>query len=304
MTFCVEDCDTNLLNRLREFKPKRISIKESTLGFCVPLLNKKRVEQILRNRTYTVTEHNTVATTLSFLHANLSLVLCFVVVVVALLGFNSLIFRIQIQGLERGEREQVSVFLRENNVRALTRKRQIGDEISGAVTANFDFIAHTSMFVRGNSLVVAVHRTETPPLPPMVDIVSSFDAIVTEMFIMSGIAQVEIGQAVQAGQVLVSAQIQIGVTPGEPDDWGRPTFTPITVPGYAMAIIRGRVSDSRAMIVQNENEKDMAVQTLTYQIKQANKGVEFDEVQSFVTQLSGGGFAVEVVASRVVDLVA
>lgn|GEM_PF-1595655 len=303
VTFSVEDCDVNLLNRLREFKLKRINVVGDTLGFCVPLLNKKRVEQILQNRTYTVSEGKSIATTLSFVYTNLSLVICFVVVVGALLVLNNMIFRIQIQGLDRDEGEKLSAFLTENNVRSLTRKSRINDGLATAISSNFDFIAHTSMYIRGNTLVVSVHRTETPPMPSMVDIVSTHNAIITEMMVISGIAQVEIGQAVTAGQVLVAAQLQVGVTQGEPDDWGRPTFTPNTVPGYAMAIIRGRVSDSRAIIVQTEQEKDAAIVTLKHQIERDNDGINFDEITHFITQLEGGNFAVEVVASRVIDLV-
>ncbi|MCL2756275.1 MAG: sporulation protein YqfD [Firmicutes bacterium] len=303
VTFTIQDCDINLLNRLREFRPKRISFANGTLCLNVPLLYKKRVQQIVRNMTYTITEQKSIVSTFSFLYVNIGLIACFAVMIVALSIFNMFVFRIQIQGIDGQESAELRAFLRDNNVNSFTRKGRVNQGISTKITSNFDFIAHTSTYIRGNTMVISVHRTQTPPLPPMTDLVSSHDAIITEILVLSGIAQVDLGDAVVVGQILVSAALQIGVEPGEPDDWGRPTFTKITVPGYATALIRGRVSHSRTTTIQDQSQKDAASAQLLSQIKSQTNAIEFESVNTFINPLPDGTFSVEVVASKIIDLV-
>ncbi|MCL2570632.1 MAG: sporulation protein YqfD [Firmicutes bacterium] len=304
VTFHVENVDATFLNRLRQYSPKEIIYTGELLKFSVALIHKKNVTQILKNHTHTQKHNANIFRTFEFCCNRPLLVFgvlfCFIFVTL-LSGF---IFRIEINGLEKDEVIQVQSFLYDNGIRRLRWKHNTDTgNLSTAIIQNFDFITHTNVQIRGTTLQINIHRTPTPPPAPVTNLVSLYDAVITQITVLSGIAQVSIGDTVRTGQTLVLAQFQIGVQVGEPDEYGYLTYTQITHPTTAVALIRGKVSHSKSTIIQNESQRASAEQNLFAQIVSQLGTQDFDEKNVYISQLADLSFVVEMVVSRVVDLI-
>jgi len=168
--------------------------------------------------------------------------------------------------------------------------------------ANFDFISHATISGRGTSIFVSIYRTNTPKATSTNDLVSRYDAVVTQINVFGGMAVASVGQPVRAGEVLVRAAFQVGVEVGEPDDWGRPTYTPITQPTTASAVVFGRVSHSRATVVQGEVNIPNATVVLMAQIMNDNNIIDYEATQTFTTPIGDGAYIIEVVVSVIRNL--
>jgi len=167
---------------------------------------------------------------------------------------------------------------------------------------SFDFVAHASHQIRGGRLLINVHAVQIPPVVPTENLVAAHNAVVTEIVVMSGTPRVSVGDAVVAGQVLVEAAFQIGTTVGEMDEYGFFTYAPVMKGTTAVAIVRGRVSDSRSAVVATSDEADATAAQLEEELRGANPHVVFDDMNVFVRTFDGQ-FVVEVVGSWTVDLV-
>jgi len=257
---------------------------------------------MIANHTFTVTPHKSFLDIASFIHSNFALVCCLFIVASSLLVFNGLVFRVRVVGLESHERQQVMTFLSDNGVRRMTWKRSHSNQVATTLVQEFDFIAHASMNISGSSLILNVYRTKMPPGVSTSDLVSLYDAVITHVTVLSGISQVTPGDQVRTGDVLVSAAMQVGVEVGEPDEYGRNTYKPVLAPGTAIAIVRGEVSFSAAIIAATAQE----VETLTNQVYISlllQHGFETsDQRELFKTPLPDGTTSVEVVIRRNVVL--
>jgi len=218
--------------------------------------------------------------------------------------FDGFIFRIRIEGVHGDERTQVTNLLQQSGVRPLTRKRSHDKEaLSAHIIQSLNFIAHSVAFVRGNTLHFNLHRAHTPPEGSKNDIVSRHDAIVTELIVLSGFPMVKIGDTVRAGQVIVKAAMQVGTEVGEPDEYGRLTYTPILHPSMAFAIVRGIVSHSRMSILTPDMDKDETVLSLVNQILSEENLGDFDNYDIHTSQIGGGSFVLEVVLTATKNLI-
>jgi len=306
VTFIVQDCNVSTINKLKEFKMYRFKQMDDRVTFSIPLLHKKKAEQVLRNHNYAISTDKSIFDVLNFLHAHYFLIGCLVIALVGLFLLNGLIFRISVEGLEGGETKQVQSFLNEHGVRRLMRKSSIDGNVAVAVTENFSFISHSVIYFRGQTLVIRAYHTHTPDLPPKTDITSQFDAVVTEILVLSGTAAVRVGEVVTVGQVLVCAAYQTGVEVGEMDEYGRFTYIPLYHETHAMGIVKGRVGYAQSTIVAaQELVQGTAARLQRELLTQAGwTNIPADEidVQVFAVEHGLGGISVEVVVSRVLQL--
>ncbi|MCL2846098.1 MAG: sporulation protein YqfD [Firmicutes bacterium] len=296
--FTVHDADPTLLNRIREFGPKDIAIDDSKISFSIHHIHKRKVSQIVRNYGPEVVVKGSILTPVAYLYSNrrLAALLCVAVIVFALL--NTMVFRIEVIGVEGDEQNQVRQVLDDNGIRTLTRRSVHRDSDAAlALMESLEFVAHASTRIRGNTLQVLVHRTPVPPPLPTTDLVSSFDAVVTQVVVLSGTAMVRVGDPVRVGQTLISATFQVGTTVGPMDEFGFFTYIPITAPTTALGIVQGRVSTSLAMMVNSPEEVTVAEAALRSQITG-----EWTDFAAHTTEIPGG-IIVEVVGSRITDLV-
>lgn len=305
ITFTIDDPGVSLINRLKKYTPSNIRLAEGgKLCFTVPLLYKNRVMALLKSVQYTMVENRNALRGIGFLYARITLVTSIIVCVVALALLNTLIFRIHVEGIDNEDEVAVRAYLQSIGVTPLVRRRAADlDYATRGIVENFDFAAHSSAVIRGNTLIVRVYPTERPAIVETYDLVSNYDAIITEIVVLSGIPVVTVGDAVRAGQTLVHGAFQVGVEVLEPNPDGTQNYAPITAPTRAVAIIRGITSTSRAVIINTEAEREAAVAILTAQLTSENPGVIFDSLTPIQTDLGGGTFIVELVASRTVDLV-
>lgn len=296
-----------MLNKLREFKIIETKTKGDSVEITLPLVHKKRVISALGKNSYLVKNRLGALLPLSFLYSRATLGIGLCVVFLGVIFFSGMIFRINISGIDGEERAKVAKFLGESGVRTV-RRINPSEELAIAVTNEFDFVAHTSVSRRGNTLNVNVYRAEMPPQFVIRDIVSPREAVITTMAVLSGIGVVRVGDVVTTGQKMVEASFQMGAVPIGPNEVGQMQYDRIVVPAVAAAIIWGRVAESSVKTVATEAEIENAKETLKEEIlamitKESRTGAPAREPQitSSVVQ-TADGFAVEVVITHIITL--
>ena len=302
VTLRIESPDTNILNRLRVFGIISTKMTQDVLEVTIPLVNKDQAVAILRNQTYSIRTSRNILQPLNFLYKRgfLSLMLALTLCLVILLG--NLVFRINIEGLEGEEKQKVAAFLSDNGIRTLTPRGRYDDSLSAGITSAFDFISHTVVYVRGNTLVVRVYKTRMPEMRPMTDIISPHNAVITRMMVFSGIPLVKVNDVVMSGQILVQAAFQVAAEPTEPNEMGQMQYNRITHPTHAVALIWGRISHSSSQIVTATHEVEGTKQKLTQQItEKLGTTPAREDIKHFVTQTQEG-ILVEVVINEIVQL--
>jgi len=248
--FRVYDIDIVVLNRLRSFKLRKIRATNGGFTFYAPLAYKSRLSSILKNYTFTCHDEPSLPKLAEFFNARMALVASICVCLVLFTLLNLFVFRIRVDGLDGDELRQVQTFLNQNRITSNSRKSTVRNaNITTQLMTEFDFVAHATAQIRGNTFVINIHRAWMPPIPEMVDIVSLHDAVITQIIVLSGTPMVAIGDAVTIGQILVAATYQTGVEVGEMDEYGRLTYKPIMGQTYAVAIIKGLVADVEVSLI-------------------------------------------------------
>jgi len=235
VTFTIEGCDYMLLNRLRKFCVSGVQVKECSLCFTVPLRFQRQVEMMIARQEYTVKTNSNFFGVLNVFYSRLALSIAVLVCILAFFVLNGFVFNVKIIGVESEQERQVSDFVRSYGARPFVRKSNNSvHEIASLLPANFDFVAHASSKVVGNTLIVSVYTVTVAGEIQNSDIVATVDGVVTNLVVASGRAMVSVGDAVRAGQVLISAQRQVGAIDIERDEYGKLIQEGIFVPSRAV----------------------------------------------------------------------
>ena len=300
--FNIEQCDINLLNRLREYSPRRVSVgDDGSMRLSVPLRFRAQVRWVLRNHTFTVDVPANVVQPLGFMWLNIGFVACMAVMVCALVVMQGFVFRVTVEGVDGKQHAAVMAHLDEIGITGISRRGHIRDVgVDMALMERFDFVAHASSSIRGGRLVIGIHVATPPPIVPRQNLVAVRDAVVTEIVVVSGTPRVNVGDVVRAGAVLVEAAFQIGVEVGQMDEFGFFTYRPIMKETTAVAMVRGRVSESRSVVVATQDEVEAAAKELERELRTANPDIE--EINVFGRTLNGQ-HVVEVVGTWTVVLI-
>jgi len=204
--FYVQDEDTPLINRLRKFKPRNVSVSDDGVVFDVNLVHKREVIRLLGKRSYTVAENRNVFTLLNFLYTRTALVITAIVCIAAFVTLDQFVFRVKVWGISGDEHAQISAHLREVGITRMTPKNARNfNAVTRQIVERFDFVAAASATVQGSTLIFSIHRADNilDQIPDK-DIVATHDGVITEIIVFSGTPVVTRGDVVRVGDVLVT----------------------------------------------------------------------------------------------------
>ena len=116
------------------------------------------------------------------------------------------VFKVDIRGLETLSTGEIREFLQSENIGYLTNKKSINTPtLELDLLENFPQISMVSVMIKGLTLVVNIKEKENYTPETLCDIIADFNGRITSINLISGTANVEVGDVVQAGDVLVSA---------------------------------------------------------------------------------------------------
>jgi len=271
------NADATILNKIRHLNLRDIRVTEGEITLTAPLVRQRALKRILRNYDARVERMPGVLDIPAFLYARTFLVACMIVAVCVFTILSNFIFRIEIRGLDNEQTAAVSAFLHDTGVRPLTtRATHRNANFSATLINEFPFIAHASHEVRGTRLVFHIYPALNPGQSGDEDLVSRWNATITEIVVIGGTQVATAGQSVTAGQVLVRAARQVGdIETGETDEMGRPILTPVYEQTRAVALVRGRVLASASKTVTDPTQIMFAQLHLVSQLQQSHRGVTF-----------------------------
>ncbi len=156
------------------------------------------------------------------------LVLGAVLFLAALYGSSSVLWTIEIVGVEPPEHEQIIQILHTMGVRRWTFRYRVDcDAIRREITRSLLQLAWVGVELRGTTLTVRGAPKVAPEVPEgPIDIVASADAVITRFILLAGDATAREGDTVLAGQTVVRGRSGAGA--GD-----RPV--------HARALVQGRV---------------------------------------------------------------
>ena len=264
--FTVQNGSVALINRLSKFKLTNITLDgEDVLTFTAPLVHKKRIKRLLGKNDYTSMDNKSLPRAISFLYANVFLTCSLMFGMMALIILNNFIFRVNITGLDT---EQLTLV--KNSLQLPTLKRSLDKTQIATTLTDFPFVAHVHTHIRGNRLIINIYPVETSPEPENKHVVSRFDAVVTNMVILSGLPTFSVGQPVLAGDILIYSE---GTR--------------------AKGIIHGEVRKSVTTTTTVAN-KESAIHALYAQLFN-DTNIFFTETELFFNPLEDGRLAIELV---------
>jgi len=273
----ISNADATVLNKIRHLNLRDVRIAENEITLTAPLVRQRALKQILRNYDAHVERIPGVLDIPAFFHARVFLVACLFVAICSLTVLSNFIFRVEIRGLDPAQTAEVSTFLHNTGVRPLTtRATHRGANFSAALINEFPFIAHASHEIRGTRLVVHVYPAVNPPQSGDTDLITRWNAIITDIIVIGGTKVAEAGQHVTAGEILVRAARQVGdIETGETDEMGRPIFTPVYEPTRAVALVQGRVLASATTTITDPTQVLLTQLHLVSNLQQSHRGVTF-----------------------------
>ena len=274
--FTVQNGSVPLINKLKDFKITRITLAEDeVLQFSAPLIYKKRILRLLGKNDFVFTENRSVIRGFAFMYAQMFLTVSLMSSVVILMLLSNLVFRIDVVGLEGEEYASVASHVQSLGVRPLISKRGVDKALITTELSSFPFVAHVNTQLRGTRLVINIYHVDNAPEAPITDLVSRFDAVITDMVVASGTPVVQIGQVVSRGQSMILAQQQ-------------------GIPTHAVGIVHGEVRKSVTATTRVE-DKELAIHNLFVKLLQESSGIMFDTTETFFNQVDESTVAIELV---------
>ena len=156
------------------------------------------------------------------------LVLGAVLFLAVLYGSSSVLWAVEVVGVESPEREQILQALHNMGIGRWTLRHRVDcDAIRREITRSFLQLAWVGVELRGTMLTVrAVPKVTPEVLEGPTDIAASADAVITRLILLAGDAVVREGDTVVRGQVMVRGRAALGAS-------DRPI--------HARALVQGRV---------------------------------------------------------------
>ena len=260
--FLMETNDYRVLNRLRNYKLSDIEVSDNYIEFSVPLKSAVEVEKITKCKAkYNLNFFRALNVFYSRPFLSIAAMVCLIMFVF----LNNFIFRIKVVGAEVTQQQQIEKFI---NIKPLTFKSSTkAHTVAIGIAANFDFVAHASSKIIGNTLYFKIYCVDLPgDKNNNGDIVAMQDGVVTNIVVASGRAIVKSGDAVRKGQTLIKGEYQIGITEN-----GEAKFAPCRAVGEVLADVS-----------YSEYGMNMTFDELLGKVIARTGIKQFDKVQSFV----------------------
>jgi len=211
-----------------------------------------------------------------------------VAAVVAFFVLSGFIFNVKVIGVEGDQQSEIATFVRAKGVQPLLHKSSgRAVVVAGEIIGNFDYVAHASSKVVGNTLIFNVYSVAVPQGSQQGgDIVATADGVVTNVIVASGRAMVKSGDVVREGQVLIKGERQVGAIDVGRDEFGKLIQEGIYAPCRAVGEILADVKFS-------EYGRNTTVDELLAKIIIKSGITKFDKVESFTSSMG----VLEVVAT-------
>lgn len=179
------------------------------LWFKTDIGSLKKLEQIEANNSYAIEVHREPSIRLfsHFVLRRKILVLGFFCFCFVLLFYSGKIWRLEVQGLEDLNREEILEFVEPLGLYKGGNLRKLDlNEIEQQLYLHFPQIAWVAIERTGTRIAIRIVEKEYDPLQSgePIDIVAQFDGIISEMMVLQGIPMVKPGMTVARGDVLIS----------------------------------------------------------------------------------------------------
>lgn len=276
-TVRVTGCDFLLLNRLRMFCISDICFDEidKQLQFIVPLRFMSQVKVVLARQKYSVCVNTNFFGVLNVFYTRIILSIAAVLCIAAFFILNGFIFNVNVIGVEGEQAKEVAAFVHAHGARRFVHKSSSRiNAVAGEIIGNFDFVAHASSKIVGNTLIFNVYSVGVTDKKFEGDIVAAMDGIVTNVIIASGRAMISVGDVVRAGQVLIKGERQVGAIDVGRDEFGKLMQEGIYVKARAVGEILADVKYSEFGI-------NITVDELLAKIIMRTGIQKFDKVENF-----------------------
>ena len=205
--FVVCDVGVALINKLRVFCIHDVTLCDGVLSFSVSMRYENQVKRIIGRREFSLRRQKDVLSALNFFYARSLLVCMLLACGIGYFICGQFAFKTTIVGVSGDEAQFVNNFLASNGFGRITRKSKASDrELLESLVTKFPFVASASMHVKGSKIIISVMSMEnySAEILQLGDIISSVDGVIVDIVLFSGIANVEVGDVVKKGDVLVT----------------------------------------------------------------------------------------------------
>ena len=253
-----------------------VRISEESLQFTVPLRFMAQVKMVVGRYQYSVKVNKNFFGLLDVFYSRLALSVAVLVAVVAFFVLSGFIFNVKVIGVEGEQQSEISEFVRLRGIRPLVHKsNKQAFVIAGEIVGNFDYVAHASSKIVGNTLIFSVYSVALPnSTSQSSDIVATASGVVTNVIVASGRPLVKVGDIVHEGQILIKGERQVGAIDVGRDEFGKLVQEGVYAPCKA-------VGEIRADVKYSEYGSNTTVEELLAKIVARTGITDFDKVESF-----------------------
>jgi hypothetical protein len=273
--FNVEQCDYSILNRLRQYEVRDVSVDVNRLRFTVPLRYVSHVKLVLSRQKYSMKMNKNLFGLLNVFYTRGFLTVATVLCIIAFFILNNFVFNVRVIGVEGQRAREISEFVNGLGARPLTQKSGgRAAEIAGEIVKGFDYVAHASGKIVGNTLIFNVYSVTVAGKNGTGDIIAAADAVVTNIVVASGRALIKPGDIVRKGQVLIKGERQVGGIDVGLDEFGKLIQEPVYAACRAVGTVYADVKYSEFGL--NTTADELLAKIV------ARTGIQnFDKVESF-----------------------
>lgn len=129
---------------------------------------------------------------------------------------SKFVWKIEVNGAEQLSQDMVLTWLEQKHAGFGTKKKQIDcSAIESSLRSDFDVVAWTSVKLEGTKLTIDIQESlpeenvQTLPSEGAWDMVASEDALITSIYTRQGTPQIQKGDAVSKGAILISGRLDI-----------------------------------------------------------------------------------------------
>jgi similar to stage IV sporulation protein len=275
-TFYVDGCDFAILNRLRVCCVQDVCVDDGGLRFTVPLKFMSHVKMVLGQRKYSTKVNKNFFGLVDVFYSRIALGIATLVAVVAFFILNGFVFNVRVIGVEGEQHAKIAEFVSGQGIRPLIHKSNgRAAVVAGEIVGNFDFVAHASSRLVGNTLIFNVYSVVVPEgAQENRDIVATSDGVITNLIVASGRAMVRVGDVVRQGDILIKGERQVGAIDVGRDEFGKLIQEGIYAPCRAVGEVLADVKFS-------EYGTNTTVDELLARIMIRTGLANFDKVESF-----------------------
>lgn len=192
--------------------------------FCISLKGFRAAKELLK-KTHTSVKIRKKRGLPFFLHRYRARKLFAIGIILSMLLLShcsKFVWKIEVNGAKQLSQDMVLTWLEQKHAGFGTKKKQIDcAAIESALRSDFDVVAWTSVKLEGTKLTIDIQESlpeenvQTLPSEGAWDLVASEDALITSIYTRQGTPQIQKGDAVSKGAILISGRLDIVDDNGE-----------------------------------------------------------------------------------------